>query len=108
MKATLVPSTTATATNWETWFKTMEVLLRSTFPILSDRIRETSKKRVNGADVAYYDDDLCSPVTKAAREEEKLTELELDALKSQSNNVASDNRALKAVAALSSDATLSL
>ena len=42
----------------------MEALLRSTFPILSDRIRETSKKRVNGADVAYYDDDLYSPVTK--------------------------------------------
>ena len=74
----------------------MEALLRSTSPTLSDRVRETSKKRVSGADVAYHDDDLRSPVTKAAREEEKLTELELDALKSQSNNVASDNRALKA------------
>ena len=74
----------------------MEVLLRSTFPILSDRIRKTSKKRVNGAEVTYYDDDLYSPVTKTAREEEKLTELELDVLKSQNSNIASDNRVLKA------------
>ena len=83
-KAMLVPSTTTTATNWETWFKTMEVLLRSSFPILSDRLRKLSKERVNGADANCYDDDLCSPATKAAREEEKLTELELDVLKAQS------------------------
>ena len=96
MKAMLLPSTTTTATNWETWFKTMEALLRSSFPTLSDRLREPSKRRVNGADVNRYDDDLRSPVAKAAREEEKLTELELDALKAQSESVASDDRALKA------------
>ena len=75
MKAMLLPSTTTTATNWETWFNTMEVLLRSSFPILSDRLRKLSKKRINGADNSYYDDDMYSPVTKTAREEEKLTEL---------------------------------
>ena len=74
----------------------MEVLLRSSFPILSDRLRKLSKKRVNGADNSYYDDDIYSPVTKTAREEEKLTELELDVLKAQNKNIASDNRILKA------------
>ena len=91
----LLPSTTTTATNWETWFNTMEVLLRSSFPILSDRIRKLSKKRVNGADNSYYDGDIYSPVAKTAREEEKLTELELDVLKAQNKNIASDNRILK-------------
>ena len=95
MKAMLLPSTTTTATNWETWFNTMEVLLRSSFPILSDRIRKLTKKRVNGADNAYYDDDMYAPVTKTAREEEKLTELELDVLKAQNKNIASVNRILK-------------
>ena len=74
----------------------MEVLLRSSFPILSDRLRKLSKKRVNGTDVNYYDDDLYPPVTKTAREEEKLTELELDVLKAQNKNIASGNRILKA------------
>ena len=31
-KGMLVPSTTTTATNYETWIKTIEVLLRSSFP----------------------------------------------------------------------------
>ena len=74
----------------------MEVLLRSSFPILSDRLRKLSKKRVNGTDDVYYDDEMRSPVAKTAREEEKLTELELDVLKAQNKNIASDNIALKA------------
>ena len=73
----------------------MEVLLRSSFPILSDRLRKLSKKRINGADSSYYDDDMYSPVTKTAREEEKLSELELDVLKAQNKNISSDNRILK-------------
>ena len=39
---------------------------------------------------------MYSPVTKTVREEEKLTELELDVLKAQNKNIASDNRILKA------------
>ena len=94
-KGMLVPSTTTTATNYETWIKTMEVLLRSSFPILSDRLRKLSKKRVNGTDNMHYDDEMYSPVTKTEREEEKLTELELDVLKAQNQNISSDNRVLK-------------
>ena len=36
-----------------------------------------------------------SPVAKTAREEDELTELELDALKAENKSVASDNRPLK-------------
>ena len=34
-----------------------------------------SKQRVNTTDVDYYDDELWSPVTKTAREEERLSDI---------------------------------
>ena len=82
-KVMLVPSTTTTATNYETWIKTIEVILRHNFSTLFERLRDTSTQRVSGVDVVYYNDDLISPTTKTVREEEKLSELQLEILKAE-------------------------
>ena len=79
----LVPSTTTTATNYETWIKTIEVIVRHNFSTLFERLRDTSTQRVSGVDVVYYNDDLISPTTKTVREEEKLSELQLEILKAE-------------------------
>ena len=72
----------------------MEVIIRSVYSTLSTRLRDSSKKRVNGVDVTRYDDDNASPATRAVAQEEKLSQLRLDVLKSENDTIVSDNRIL--------------
>ena len=91
----LLPPTTSSATNYESWWSIVEVSLRQAFPVLAARLRNKLAVKIDGIDHDVFSDTLYLLETRSKTQEEKMSQSEKDVMKSKNDSLHEDNKLLK-------------